>query len=318
VETYDPAVEEGLRPGSLEARASLALKVLAGINVFGIVLATIPGAVSTSTLQVFALHLTSAALAVVYVLVARGLDRRRPWAVSAIRPLLIVLVVWGVYDTITGLGAGAVRIPFATLGAGWALLGSADRRPLPRLNARGGAILVAAVLVIGIAAARNPLFGWGGYFDVHPQDLSASLNVDCGTSAGELPDHITVTYEWSWQNTTVLPNDQDVVVIGWNGDDAQRHPLYVFDAAPDPGDDVHLGSANRVSESLADVAAAPWEGSVRWGIELSTRGIKPGRVELVLRRAAAQPPDPQPLTIGASYVHVGVWRSETPTMTCSW
>ena len=100
---------EGPRSGSLEWRASLALKVLAGIVVAGIVLATIPGSIPAPELHAVAFNVTSAALAVLYVLVALALDRRRDWAAAAIRPLLIVLLVWGTYSFGAALADGAVR-----------------------------------------------------------------------------------------------------------------------------------------------------------------------------------------------------------------
>jgi hypothetical protein len=315
----DSAVDVGgPRPGSLESRASLALKILAGINAAGIVLATIPGAIPTSALQAFAFNVASAALAVLYVLVARALDRRQRWAVSAIRPLLLLLLVWGAYTFVTALVAGAFRIPFTTLAASWALLGPADRRPLPRLSDRGGAVLVATVALIAMVLVGEPVFGWGGLFDVHERDLSASLAVDCGTPGAGLPERIAIVYEWSWSSTTLLANADDEVVIGWNGDDAEGHPLYVLGDTPEVGDGIHLGSLRGVSAAMANDAAGTWRGSLRWGINLGSRGIRPGRIELVLMRPPEQPPEPQPLTVGASYIHVGVWRNEASAVTCSW
>jgi hypothetical protein len=309
---------EGPRPGSLESRASLALKFLAVVSVFAMVLATIPGSIPSSRFLVVAFHLGSLALAVLYVLVAWALDRRQPWAVAAIRPLLVLLVVWGAYTFVSALLAGAARIPFTALAAAWALLGAADRRPLPRLSGRGGAVLVSSAALIAILVASQSLFGWGGYFDVHEPDLSASMAVDCEAPGAALPDSIEIGYEWSWSNITLLANDEDVILIGWNGDDADGHPLYVLDDAPDAGDGIHLGASSGVSGAMADEAALQWRSSSMWRIELSTGGIRSGRVELVLRRAAEQPPEPQPLTVGASYIHVGVWRNDAPTVTCSW
>lgn len=313
------AVEvEGPRPGSLESRASLALKVLAGVNAAGIILAMFPGTIPTSALQGFAFNVASGALAVLYVVVAWELDRRQHWAVSAIRPLLLLLVIWGAYIFVTALAAGAFRIPFTTLAASWALFGPADQRPVPRLSGRGGGVLVASAALFAMALTAQPVFGWGGFFDVHERDLSASLVVDCGTPGAALPERIAIAYEWSWSGSTLLPNEHDVVVIGWNGDDAEGHPLYVLDDTPEVGDGIDMGSTSGVSATMADEAAGEWRGSLHWVIDLSRRGIRPGRVELVLMRAVEHPPGPEPLTIGASYIHVGVWRNDAPAVTCSW
>jgi hypothetical protein len=314
-----PAVEvEGPRPGSLESRASLALKILAGVNAAGIILAIVPGTIPTSAFQAFAFHLASGALAVLYVVVAWALDRRRHWAVSAIRPLLVLLLAWGVYTLVIALAAGALRIPFTAVAAGWALFGTADRRPLPRLRGRGGAVLVASAALIALVLAVEPVFGWGGLFDVHERDLSASLVVECGTPGTALPERISIAYEWSWSSSTLFANEDDVVVIGWNGDDAEGHPLYVLDDTPEAGDGIHMGSASGVSATLTREAAGQWRGSLHWVIDLKVRGIRPGRVEFVLMRAVEQPQEPEPLVVGASYIHVGVWRSDASAVTCSW
>jgi hypothetical protein len=309
---------DGPRPGSLESRASLALKILAGINAAGIILAIFPGTIPTSALQAFAFHVAFGALAVVYVTVAWALDRRQQWAVSTIRPLLLLLLVWGAYTFVTATAAGALRIPYTALAAGWALFGPADRRPVPRLSGRGGAVLVASGALIAMVLAGQPVFGWGGYFDVHERDLSASLVVECGTPGTALPERISIAYEWSWSSSTLFANEDDVVVIGWNGDDAEGHPLYVLDDTPEPGDGIHMGSASGVSATLTREAAGQSRGSLHWVIDLHVWGIRPGRVEFVLMRAVDQPQEPEPLIVGASYIHVGVWRSDASAVTCSW
>jgi hypothetical protein len=308
----------GPRPGSLESRASLALKVLAGINAAGILLATIPASIPGSALQAFAFNVASGALAVLYVIVARALDRRQQWAVWAIRPLLVVLLVWGAYTFVSAIAASAIRIPFTTLAAGWALLGSADRRPLPRFTGRGGAVLAAGIAFIATVLAGPPMFGWGGFFDVHERDLTQSLAVDCGTPGTTPPERIAITYEWSWSGNTLLANEDDVLIIGWNGDDADGNPLYVLGETPEVGEGIRLGSSSGVSADMAQEAAAHWRGSLRWAIDLSARGIQPGRTELVLMRAAEQSPGAQQLVVGASYIHVGVWQNDAATVTCSW
>jgi hypothetical protein len=310
---------EGPRLGSLEWRASLALKVLAGVNAFGIVIALFPATIPSSELQKVAFHVASGALAILYVAVAWALDRRQHWAVSAIRPLLLLLLVWGAYTFVTELAAGAFRIPFTTLATSWALFGRADRTPLPRLSGRGAAVLVTSAALIAMVLTVQPVFGWGGFFDVHKRDLNASLVVDCGTPGAALPERITITYTWSWSRSTLFTNEDDVVVIGWNGDDKEGHPLYVFGDTPEAGDGISSGTPSGVSATMADEAAGHWlGGSWHWVIDLGVRGIRSGRVEFDLMRRVEQPPEPEPLTVGASYIHLGVWRNDASAVTCSW
>ncbi len=297
-------------------RASFTLKILAGICALGIVFASIPGSAPASLLETVAFNVASAALAVLYVLVARALDQGRPWAISAIRPLLLLLVVYGAYTFLSALVAGAFRFPITMLAAGLALLLPAERWPVTRLSARGGGVLVAVAALSALELFIQPLFGWGGYFDVGERDLDAALAVDCG-AAGP-PERLFISYEWSWSASTLLPNDEDQIVIGWNGDSADGHPLYVAGDLPDKSKGVNLGISSGVSASMARQAADPWRGVSMLRLDLHKLGISPGRIELVLIRTAAQPSEQQRLTVGAAYIHSGVWRNDVPTVTCSW
>jgi hypothetical protein len=311
-DVYQPA------QASLEERASLALKILAVLNAGGILLAAIPALVESSALQGVVFNVASGALALLYVLVARGLDRGRPWAVSTIRPLLWLMAVWGAFTFTSAFIGGAFRIPLPLLAAGYALIFSANRWRLTRLTIGGGAIMAMTAALIVMELVSQPLFSWGGYFDVHEPDLNASLTVDCGTNGAGLPQNITVSYEWSWSLTTLLPNGEDQLMIGWNGDGVDGHPLYVIAALPDTASGIKLGVSNGVSRDMARAAAAQWRGTYMWRLDLGTLDYRTERIELVLVRTTAQPSQPAHLDVGASYVHLGVWQSNAPTVTCSW
>jgi len=306
----EPLLTDGIR------RASLTLKILAGIYALGIIFATIPGSAPVSLLESVAFNVGSAALAVLYALVARALDQGRPWAVSAIRPLLWLLVVWGAYTFVSALVAGTFRIPITMLAAGLALLLPAERWPVARLGGRGGSVLVAVAALCALELASQPLFGWGGYFDVDDRDLDPALVVDC--SADHPPERLFISYEWSWSASTLLPSEEDQIVVGWNGDNADGHPVYVVGAMPDESEGVNVGISNGVSASMARQAAVPWRGTFMMRLDLHTLGIRPGRIEFVLVRTAAVSSEQQRLTLGAAYIHSGVWRKDVPTVTCSW
>ncbi len=304
--------------GSLEERASLALKILAVLNAGGILLATIPSSVDASALQGVVFNAASGGLAILYVVVARGLDRGHQWAVSTIRPLLLLMAAWGALAFTSALIGGALRIPLPLLAAGWVVLFSANRWPLPRLSARGGTVMVIAGALITLELVSEPLFSWGGYFDVREPDLNTSLAVDCGTPGSGLPQNITVSYEWSWSQSTLLPNGEDQLVIGWNGDGVDGHPLYVIGAFPDTAPGIKQGVSSGASADMARAAVAQWRGTYMWRLDLGTVGFKPQRIEFVLVRTTAQPSEPAHLDVGATYVHLGVWQSDAPTVTCSW
>jgi hypothetical protein len=307
----------GPQPGSVAARASLALKLLAGINVAGVVLAMFSPLVPVSTLMTVAFSAAAAVLAVLYVVEARALDRRRPWAVAAVRPLLLLLGASGVSAVVIALTGGTVRAPFDGLLAVWAWLGAPDptlvagrvRRAAVLVGA-GGALLAAMVLA-------KPIFGWGGLLDVHQLDLQAAVHVECGAPAAGLPRTIAVSYDWSWRSSSPFPNQTDIVVIGWSGADAQGRPLYVIDQIPDSAPGIDSGLTGYPSTAMADQVGAESEASFRWAVALDKRGFAPGGVRLELTRPRDVPPGPHAVTFDASYIHLGLWR-ETTHLTCSW
>lgn len=304
--------------GSLEARASLALKLLAGINVAGVLLAMFSPLVPVSNLLTVTFSSVAAVLAALYLVEARALDRRRPWAVAAVRPLLILLAVSGASAVVIALSGGTTRVPFDGLLAVWAWLGAPDPSLIAGRVRRAAVLAGAAGALLASMVLAKPLFGWGGLFDVHEPDLAASIQAECGTPGDGPPLTITVSYDWSWKSTSPFPNQTDVVVIGWSGADAQGRPLYLIDEIPDSAAGIHSGLTGYPSTAMADQVAAESDASFRWAIELDERGFEPGGVRLQLMRPREDPPGPNSVTFTASYVHLGLWRHDAPRVTCSW
>lgn len=297
-------------------RASLTLKVLAVIYVLGVVFAGLPGSVPTSLLETVAFNLFAVGLAAVFVVVALALDRRQPWAISTVRMLLALLFVWGAYMFVALLLEGKFRIPTTMLVAGFALFMAAGDWPAMKLNVRGGGVIVMVAALCGLQTASPSLFGWGGTFDVHQNDLHATLAVDCG--AGDPPEQLVITYDWSWSASALLPNDEDQIVLGWNGDGADGRPMYVAIDLPDQSDGFYIGISSGASGPLANRVKAAWRGVFLVRLDLHKLEIRPGRLEFVLTRTAARPAEGQTLTLGATYIHSGVWQKDAPTVTCTW
>lgn len=310
---------EGLNPGSLEARASVGLKILAVFNIGGVVLAMFPGVAQVSTLFVVTFNLAGGALAVVYLATAFALDRRRPWAVAAVRPLLVVVAVAGTYQIVAWFSDGRIRIPFDVAIAAWALLGPPDARPIPSQARRGVAAVGAALALSAVMVFGQQLFGWGGAADVHQPDLSAAVTVDCGDPAAGPPQRIKLVYDWSWRSAALLPNGADIVVLGWTGDDPQGRPLYLIDTIPNSAAGVYSGLPGFPSTDMATAIGTESEGSFRWAIELGEQRFAPGHIELqLLRRPGEAPAATTSLKVTASYVHLGIWRQDAATVTCAW
>ena len=311
---------EGPEPGSLEWRASIALKLLSGLGFGGVVLAMFPGSTPVATLLTLAFNVAAFTVAGILLIVAFGLDKRRSWAAAAVRPILVLLVLSGVATIAIAWNEQRIRVPFDVVLAGWALLGPAEIKPIPPPEARSVGLGVATVALLGSMLASPQLFSWGGVFDVHEPDLRATLAAGCGTPGAGLPDQITLRYEWSWTSGAPMPSGTDIVVLGWTGADAEGHPLYVIDQIPESGPGVYSGLNGYPSTKMADDIAHETQGAFRWAMPLAEQQFAPGRIELHLRRsdAATPGPDPQPLNITATYVHLGLWRQSPPTVTCSW
>jgi len=309
---------EGPSSASREGRGSLALKALAALNIAGVVLALFAPLTPVSTLLTLLFNLGAAVLAIVYLVVAIGLDRNRPWAVAALRPLLALVAVAGVCTLIAGFAEGRIRLPFDVLLAVWPLLRRTDFTPFPKLSMRSIGLVAATVPLFSLMLFSDSLGGWGGAFDVHQPDLQAAAQVDCGAAGAGPPATITIRYDWSWTSATVLPSGTDIVVIGWTGTDADGHPLYVVKEIPDEATGIHAGLAGYPSTAMADVIAHETGGSFRWALPLDEQQLRPGQIQLTLRLAHAAPSGPQPLVVSATYIHEGLWRADAAHITCSW
>jgi hypothetical protein len=284
------------------------------------VLAMIPVIPPASSLLTFMFNLGAGAgaLAVLYLVEARALDRRRPWAVAAVRPLLLVIAAGGIYAIVDAFGAGRIRVPFDLALVAWAWLGAPDAGRVPRPSRRSVALVGVAIAVALSMALGSQLYGWGGVLDVREPDLTASIEVDCGPSAAGPPPTITIAYDWSWRSSSPLPSGVDIVVVGWTGADELGRPLYLLDKTPDPGGGIHPGLRDYPSVELAATVAAESVGSWNWGIQLSEQRFAPGHFEGQLLRTREVAPGPRTLVVTASYVHLGLWRHDIATVTCTW
>jgi hypothetical protein len=309
---------EPLQDGSLEARASIALKILALINMAGVVLALFPPETPEATLQVLGFNLAACGLAAIELVTAQALNRRRPWAVAAVRPLLLLLIGMGIASLLHGLREGWIRLPYESVIAVWALLGAADTTLTRRATGRSLALTGAAGLLMVSMLLAEPVFGWGGVLDVRPSDLRASIDVDCGPPGADPPETVTVTYDWSWARPGLVSSGLDIVVLGWTMADDAGRPVYLFDKDPATGPGIYSGLRDYPSLDLAAQVEQDSPSSWDWGIDLGEQALQPGKVELVLRRVRDAPAGPDPLNLTATYVHLGTWRSDPVTVTCSW
>jgi hypothetical protein len=304
--------------GSLEARASIALKALAAINVAGAVLAQFPPPLPQSQLETLTFNAAALVLAALEYVVARSLDRSRRWAVGIVRPLMVVVIAAGVGATLVGAREGVLRLPFEVAFAIWVLLGARDVTLSGHMDRRGGVLVASTALLIASMLVSGPVFGWGGLLDVPSSALRASVSVDCGSADAGPPPSLTVTYDWSWTRTSPLPSGLDIIVLGWNGTDADGRQLYYLGADLPTASGIYSGRRGYPSLDMATQVAQASAGSWTWGVELGEQGMRPGEIKLEMRRANKAPPRPGPLVVTATYVHLGLWHSDPVTVSCSW
>ena len=298
--------------------------ILAAIYLAGIVLAFFPEADALPLLHILAFNSAAFILAIVYLLVARGLRRLDRWAVSIARPLLVLVILEDLAVLVMMLSEGRFRLPIATVIAGWALLGPIGVKPIPWPRVFGALVLLLAAPMLAILVFGRQVFGWGGTLDVQQRDLAAQAVVTCGpaggntgVAAGEPPATLHVTYDWEWHKGTPVPSGLDIVVIGWTGNDAQGRPLYLLGPSLPTGPGIYDGRRRFPSLEMGNAIAAASTGSWQWGIELDEQGVSPGRIEADLVRAREPEPGSEPLRILVSYVHEGLWHVDTP-VTCEW
>lgn len=322
-EELAPVLEEA-EPGYFEHRAMLVFRALAVIYLAGIMLAFFPEPNTVSLLLILTFNGAALILAIVYLRIASALRTVRPWAVSVARPVLVLVLLEDLAVLASMLADGRIRLPIAAAIAGWALLGPAGVRPIPRPRLFGGLVIGLAAPMLAILVFSHQLFGWGGLLDVRQSDLAASVTVTCGpaggnpgTVAGDPPARLHLTYDWSWKKGSPVPSGLDIVVIGWTGDDVQGRPLYLLGPTLPTGAGVYDGRRAYPSLEMGNAMAAASRGSWQWGIELDEQGLGPGRIEVDLDRSHAPSPGSEPLQVLVSYVHLGLWHSDVAA-TCEW
>ena len=310
---------EYVEPGALETRASFALKALAIINGFGVVLAVVPPNPPVATLHTVAFNAASAVLVVIMIRTVLALDRDQPWAIATIRPLFALIGAAGVALVTIAVADGRIRLPFDVLLSAWVLLGRPHTRPLPPLVGRALAAVVAAAILLGVMLGSSWLFRWGGVIDVQPSQLETSLTADCTAheAGAPLPETIDVAFDWRWSTWRPLPSGTDVVVIGWDGNDGAGKVAYFTGEIPDPPDGIHPGYRAYPSAAMAAEIMKETRNHWVWGIKMDEQGYEPGHVDVQLDLVNSAP-GAEPLRIVATYIHEGAWRQDAAVVTCAW
>lgn len=228
---------------------------------------------------------------------AYGLSQGREWAAAVATPMLVLLVVAGVVETIVALTRSTINIPIGALLALWAL-----RAPMrTRNDASGGSPAwgAAGVLAFGgmLVSAAWPivsplLLRDGGPFVVAASSLQPSLKLTCPGTPVVAPTMVSVTYEWRWSRAEPWAAGIDTVTLAAYVDRTEDSAGYT------------IGPTTRGSAGTwqSDLMIFDPQGVV-FGVDLAQAGFAPGSVEFGLESSSERASAHGSIDIQATYLH---------------
>lgn len=314
----DP-VAVGPRPGP--SREDRAAKAFLTLGLFTVLVLVVVGPAATGftplerTVGVAPAILSSIALFVALF----GVATRRTWAITALSPILWVLIVEGIATSIRALTHGSLQVPIGTILAWWVF--RAPREPVaqsagePRLSL-GSLALIGLFLVGAIGPFVGSAFLQAGGFVNRQSDLDATLSLDCGTETGTPPTTITVHYHWSWFRTEAFASGTDQIVIQW------------LDQADGGVTGYQLArtelAAPGVIEANREIGPPP---VIVFGADLASTQAQPNEVALVLQRTIPDQSTSGGVEVLVRYMHgpvavedrfsSGLWATKSDE-SCAW
>ena len=297
--------------------ASVLFAILGAVALIGgaVVISSTAGTYGTVLLATVGLG------AVIYIALALLIGRGDPWAIHAIVPVCVLLIVTGLVHTAVALGSGTITIPLELIAAVAVI--TRDHRPeiMPAITesgrrrmwlAVGGLVMSTLLPYVAEPAMR------GGLLAAREEDLALTVSVDCAR-VGEAGAPIVATAEWSWLGTRPFAPSDDGLVIRWS--------TSIDGQTPDVG---LVVTDRRVSDEAtigAGGAAGPdalLEGFRRSGLQfedfvISRSGseLRDGSVDLDLVPGSASSASGT-VDLQAAYAHGDLWMVKSSLATCSW
>ena len=260
-----------------------------------------------------------------FLLLAQAIGDRRTWAVRAIAPVCLVLVLFGAIRAAVSLAQGDLLLPLEAFGALMVLSrphGDASL-PLPSehdrwMVSRVVAALVLATVLPAAASSRDidRIIGGG------PDALRLAVTIDCTTIAADPQAAIPIRADWSWRTTPLFPAAEDGLVVRWELWTDQ------LDEAGDPIRGV-LRSEQRVSASDAISSGTGFPSAnlidpieamgPSWAfvIDVPRHGSFDGWVELAVAAASPQARHGA-FDAWAVYANSDRWTRESDVASCHW
>ena len=314
-----PPTDDPLQPYRGWASVLCLLLVLVGLLGLGLILASGLNADARIIVTAGAFALLGIG---VFAAEGLGLQSIAPWAVHAVRPLCIVLILGGAIRVVVALSAGSLTIPLEAVGA--LLVLTRDHRPelLPALDQAGRrtmAIVVALAVVVQLGPAVMDPIGRGDLFGASEATLGLTVATEC-TAPVTQEDPATIRVAWTWASGEPFTPPADGVLISWHlsspeSPDGEDASTFGGSRTSDP-ERIWDGGEGEASGALAqsvDSGGRTWE----YGIDLQPGGLLDGWVELDVA-----PADPS-VTSGmldaqAWYAHGGRWVKASDLASCVW
>lgn len=252
---------------------------------------------------------------------AYGLSNGRGWAVAVATPILLLVVVAGVVETIVALTHSTINIPIGALLALWAL-----RAPIrtqadssggsPAWGLAGALAFGGMLLSAGWPVVSPLLLQAGGPFIVGAASLQPSLKLTCPGTPRSAPTRASVTYDWRWSRAEPWAAGNDTITLAAYIDRAEDSAGYAIDWSTQ-------GSAGTWQ---SDIMIFDPQGVV-FGIDLARAGFTPGSVGFGLESSSEGASAHGSIDIQATYLHApadtggpdspAVWQVITQAR-CEW
>lgn len=308
------------RGPSREYRASVTFTIASGAILIGLLL--VSGAVLQTAPPIRGVLAIAGVLLGLVVMFGTvyGLAHGRGWAVGVATPMLLLLLVAGVIETVVALTRSSINIPIGSLLALWAL-----RAPIrTRAGQSGGspawgpagALAFGGMLVsMGFPIVSPLLLQDGGPFIVAAGSFQPSLKLTCPGTPAAAPTTATVTYDWRWSRAEPWAAGIDTITLAVYVDRTEESAGYTIDST----------TRGSTGTWQSDLMIFDPQGVV-FGVDLAQAGFAPGSVGFGLESSGEGASAHGSIDIQATYRHApadtrgqspAIWQVVTQAR-CEW
>lgn len=258
--------------------------------------------------------------ALLFIGLALLIGREDPWAIHAIAPVCVLLILSGLLRTAVALGSGTITIPLELIAAVAVITRDHPPEVMPAIDKTGrrrawlavGGLVVATFLPYVAEPAMR-----GGLFAAREDDLTLTATLDCA-GVSEPGSRIVARVAWSWSGSRPFAPSDDGLVLRWSANIEGQTPdvgLAVGDYRPSDQVMIVMGGTGLTDAVLDDFRRAGLP-SIDFLISRVGSELRDGSVELDLLANVAG--GGGNVEIQAAYGHGDLWVVRSNRATCSW